>query len=115
MARSACVPPPPANRIAVIVMKTDAGPALCPFFGKCDGIWIVDTLTGATEFHANPQRTSAALCDLIVAARPGRLVCGFIGEPEKQRLCAAGIDVRLGPCVRTIQELVACFPALVAA
>ncbi len=115
MASSICLSHPPANRIAITVMKAEPSPALCPFFGKCDGILIIDANTGATEFCANPQRTPAALCDLIIAAGPDRLVCGFIGEAEKQKLHAARIDVRLGSCMCTVQELVSRFHDLAAA
>ncbi|SHK21780.1 Predicted Fe-Mo cluster-binding protein, NifX family [Roseomonas rosea] len=115
MAIVACVSPPSASRIAITVMKSEASPALCPFFGKCDGIWIVDTSTGVTEFRANPQRTPAALCDLILSANPGRLICSFIGDVEKRRLCSAGVDVRLGSCVNAIEELVASFQQLTVA
>lgn len=115
MASTVCLSHPSTGHIAITVMKSETGLMLCPFFGKCDGIWIVDVGTGATEFHANHQRTPAALCDLILFARPGRLICGFIGNIEKQRLCTAGIDVRLGSCVSAVEELVACFHELAAA
>jgi predicted Fe-Mo cluster-binding NifX family protein len=115
MASSIRVSHPSASRIAIAVMKSETSHALCPFFGKCDGIWIVDADSGATEFHANPQRTPAALCDLILSARPARLICGFIGDAEKRRLRAAGIDVRLGSCVSTVEDLVASFQDLAAA
>lgn len=115
MASTARVSQSPANRIAIIVMKSETSPVLCPFFSKCDGIWIVDTGTGATEFHANPQRTAAALCDLILSAGPGRLICSFISDAEKQRLRAAGIDVRLGSCVSAVEELVIGFHELATA
>lgn len=115
MASYACVLPSWASRIAVTVMKSEPDPMLCPFFGKCDGLWIVDTDTGATEFRANLERTPDALCDLIVSAGSGRLICSFIGEAEKRRLSATGIDVRLGSCASAIQELVASFHQLAAA
>lgn len=103
------------NRTAIVAMKPAAAPALCPFFAKCDGVWTIDVNTGIAEFHDNPQRTSAAMCDLILAIAPSRLVCGFIGANEKRRLSAAGIDVRLGSCARPIQDLVSGFEELAAA
>ncbi len=106
---------PRPSRIAITVMKSEPTPLLCPFFGKCDGILILDPGTGTPEFCANRQRTPAALCDLILAARPGRLICGFIGDAEKQRLRASGIDIRLGSCTCTIDHLVASFQDLAAA
>ncbi len=115
MASSICLSHAPATRIAITVMRSEPAPMLCPFFGKCDGLWIIDGDTGATEFHANPERTPAALCDLILAARPARVICGFIGDAEKQRLRAVGIDVRLGSCACSVEELVTSFDLLAAA
>ena len=103
------------NRIAIVVMKPAVSPALCAFFAKCDGVWTVDVGTGIVEFQENTQRTSAALCDLILAIGPGRLICGFIGENEKRRLTAAGIDIRLGSCACPLDDLVTGFEKLVAA
>lgn len=104
-----------SDRTAVIVAKLGTGPVLCPFFGKCDGVWTVEAGTGAVEFHANPQRTSDALCDLILAIHPARLICSFIGKREKRRLSGAGIDVRLASCAHPIEELVTGFEGLAAA
>lgn len=98
-----------ASRIAVSVMNFGAGPGPCPFFGKCDGIVVLDTATGAQEFHPNPLRTPKSLCDLILATGVDGLVCGFIAEPELSRLRSAGIDVRLCSGRFSIDELVGCF------
>ena len=103
------------TRIAITVARSGFRSTLCPFFGKCDGVLVFDSDTGAAEFHVNPARTAAAICDLIIAARPTRLICGFIGETEKRKLRTAGIDVRLGSCVRAVEELVASFHELAAA
>lgn len=86
-----------------------SGPAPCPFFGKCDGIVVIDTESGAREFHQNPPRTPATLCDLILASRVEGLVCGFIAAPEVARLRAAGIDVRVGSGSCSVDELAQCF------
>lgn len=115
MASSSSMPLPSFGRIAIIVTRSRAGPVLCPFFGKCDGVWTIESGTDAVEFHGNPKRTPDALCDLILAVRPTRLICSFIGKKEKQRLSDAGIDVRLGSCACPIDELVSGFEKLVAA
>lgn len=101
--------PHPASRIAVTVMDFGSGPTPCPFFGKCDGILVLDSDTGAREFHENPPRTPKTLCDVILASGADGLVCGFIAEPEIIRLRAAGIDVRLGSGKCSVEELAACF------
>jgi predicted Fe-Mo cluster-binding NifX family protein len=91
--------------IAVLVMGSDGATTLCPFFGKCDGILLVDRGDGSHAFVPNDQRTAEALCDLIHKSGADHLVCGFIGEAEKRKLSAAGIDVRLGSCACSIDEL----------
>jgi len=96
-------------RTAITVMNSSAEPMLSAFFGKCDGILIVDTAGAIREFYRNELRTPAALCDLILLTKPDRLVCGYVSEAEKQTLCDAGIDVRLGSCNHSINELSACF------
>jgi hypothetical protein len=102
-------------RTAVTIMHSGSGPALCPFFAKCDGIVVFDTVDGATIFYPNRKRTAEAMCDLLLKIRPNRLVCGFIASPERSKLCAAGIEVRLGSCARPVKELVGAFDALAVA
>lgn len=99
----------PPSRIAVTVMDFGSGPAPCPFFGKCYGIVVLDSMTGTREVRSNPSRTPESLCDLILASEVDGLVCGFIAEPEFLRLRAAGIDVRLGSGRRSVEELSECF------
>lgn len=98
-----------ASRIAVTVMDFGAGAAPCPFFGKCDGIVVIDSATGARELRRNPPRTPESLCELVLASNVHGLVCGFIAEPELGRLRAAGIDGRNGSCNCPAEELVANF------
>ena len=99
-------------RIAILVMASDEGPVLCPFFGKCDGFLVLDPLAPAAEFHCNKHRTADDLCDRIVRSGANAVVCGFIGKAEKRRLLAADIDVRLGSCTCSVDELVAGFANL---
>jgi predicted Fe-Mo cluster-binding NifX family protein len=95
--------------IAVLVMGSDGATTLCPFFGKCDGILLVDFDDGSRAFVPNERRTAEALCDAILKSGADQLVCGFISEPEKRKLRVAGIDVRLGSCTCSVDELAACF------
>jgi predicted Fe-Mo cluster-binding NifX family protein len=99
----------PLSRIAVTVMDFGSGPEPCPFFGKCDGIVVLDNVTRQREFHGNPTRTPKALCDVILGSGVEGLICGFIGGPETLRLRAAGIDVRLGSGGCSLDELATCF------
>jgi predicted Fe-Mo cluster-binding NifX family protein len=100
---------------AVTVMDGGSDPMLCPFFGKCDGLLLIDADSGRKKFLPNEHRTAVSFCQLVVKASPDRLICGFIGEPEKRNLQAAGIDVRLGSLTYSVDELVACFCDLPAA
>jgi hypothetical protein len=97
---------------AILVINSRSGPMLCPFFAKCDGVLMVDPTRKTEEFHRHDQSDEKSLCDLILALKPGALVCGFIGEAEKERLRAAGIDVRLGSCSCPVGELFAGFHSL---
>lgn len=98
--------------IAVTVVGSDRAMMLCPFFGKCDGVVIIDAEDGARTFYPNEPRTSATLCDVILGSGADQLICGFIGRAEKHRLRAAGIDVRLGSCTCSVDELAAGFADL---
>lgn len=97
------------SRTAVTVMNGGSKPVLCPFFGKCDGLLLFDGQSEPRKFLPNMHRTAEAVSQLILIAKPDRLICGFIGEPEKQKLRKACIDVRLGSLTYTVDELVACF------
>ncbi|MDN2565560.1 hypothetical protein N1F89_04945 [Aquibium sp. A9E412] len=103
------VPDVPPQRLAVTVMTAAAGPTLCPFFGKCEALLLVEGPGGPTRYVANEARTAAALCRLVVRLRVGGLVCGFIPEPARRRLTSAGVDVRLGTPTLSVDALIACF------
>lgn len=97
--------PDQAVRIALLVMGSHEASSPCPFFGKCDGFLLLDPAGQSAEFHHNELRTADTLCDLIVNSGANALICSFIGEAEKRRLLAAGIDVRLGSCACSVEEL----------
>ena len=109
MAVAASILPKDARRTALLVMQPSGAPSLCPFFGKCDGVLFIDPDTGSRDFRANTQRTTEAVCDLILRSGVDRLVLGFIGGPAAQKLRAAGVDVRLGSCACAVEDLVARF------
>lgn len=101
-------------RTAVLVMNSGATVLLCPFFDKCDCVLLIAE-DGSQELHARDRSARQSTCDLLLAIEPARVICGYIGEPDKQRLHAAGIDVRLGSCACPVDELIATFPSLPAA
>lgn len=106
---------PPVVYTAVTVMNSESGPALCPFFAKCDGVMVFNGAGSAEVFYPNRARTADSMCNLLLEIRPNRLVCGFIAAPERNRLRAAEIEVRLGSCVRSVAELVGGFDDLAVA
>jgi len=55
---------------------------------------------GTRSFHGKPSRSSEAVCELVLALKQEGLICGFIAEVARDCLAAAGIDVRIGSCVR---------------
>ncbi len=101
-----------SRRTALLVMKSDGEATLCPFFGKCDGLLLIDPDTDSQEFHANRDHTAETMCDVVLRSGVHRLVLGFIPGPMARKLRAAGVDVRLGSCVCAVEDLAACFDVL---
>lgn len=98
--------------IAVLVARTRWTTVLSPFFAKSDGLLVVDPCSHARAFRRSPERTSGAICELILASGPDRLVCGFIAGPDRDALCARGMDIRIGSCACSIDALVRDFDRL---
>lgn len=94
-----------AGRIALLVMNAHSVPVLSPFFNKCEGVLLVDTIGRSTEFHPRDRTGVRSVRDLLVQLKPKYLICGYVGEEEKRALQACGIDVRLGSCNCTVDEL----------
>lgn len=88
-------------------MDIDGQPTFCPFFGKCDGLLVINPQDGSREFFRNELRTAEALCELILKSGAHGVVCGFIGVAEKRTLGACGIELRLGSCAGGLDELAA--------
>ena len=101
-----------SRRTALLVMRSNGDTALCPFFGKCDGLLIVDPDSGLREFHANTEHSAETICDLILKAGVHRLVLGFIAGPAARKLRTAGVDMRLGSCACAVEDLALHFDVL---
>ena len=102
----------PVRSIAILVINARSEPVLCPFFRKCDGVLLVDRSGRQTQLHKPDISGDESVCDLVLRLKPDGLICGFVGDAEKERLNAAGIDVRLGSCSCPIDELYAEFDNL---
>jgi len=100
------------RRIAVLVARGRRKTTLSPFFAKCDGLLVIDPDVSAKEFRENTERTSAFMCELILASGITKLVCGFIAEPDRNRLSSSGVDIRIGSCARPVEALIREFDAL---
>ena len=88
-------------------MKVGADYRLCPFFGKCDGLLIVEPASAPVAFIPNTEHDSASLSRQIIKSKIKRLICGFVPQAECQRaLLQAGIDVRLASGAYAIPDLV---------
>ena len=96
-------------------MLVDGEMMLCPFFAKCDGVLVIEPEDGRCEFLAKTQRTTGAMCELILHTGARRLILGFLPGAAARRLRAAGIDIRLGSCACAVEQLAACFDDLPAA
>lgn len=92
-------------------MNAGRGLTPCPLFAKCDGVLLVEP-DRSRSYYPNTGGTARSLSELIRNVGADRLVCGYIGSAEKNLLLAVGIDVRLGSCACTIDELVASFSTL---
>lgn len=105
----------PAERtrwVALLVSRSRQRTILCPFFAKCDGLLLIDPHSPVREFRPNLERTSESTCELILSSGATKLVCGFIGGAERERLATSGIDIRVGSCARSVASLVRKFNAL---
>ncbi len=95
-----------------MVMNAGSTSLLCPFFVKCDGVLLINSADGSREFHPRDRSGAKSISDLLLELKARQLVCGFIDEPAKKKLRAAGVDVRLGSCSYPVDELVASFSKL---
>jgi hypothetical protein len=100
------------DRTALLVINLNLTPLLCPFFAKCDGALLINPANDSSEFYPHNGADAKSLCNLLLNLKPQRLICGFIAKPEKSRLRRHGIDVRLGSCSCSIDELVNSFTDL---
>ena len=112
MGEAALLSPTLAIKTAVLVIKSGFESLLCPFFDKCDGVLLINSVDGSKEFHPYDRSSAKPACELILKLQPRHLICGYISGHENDTLVAAGIDVRLGSCSCSVDELVSSFSTL---
>lgn len=112
MASTASTTPDRTNCIAVLVARHRRRFVLSPFFAKSDGLLVIDPVARRRRYRANAARTNEAICELILASGATRLICGFVGAPERDGLRAAGTDIRLASCAHSVADLVSAFETL---
>lgn len=112
MGQAAFLSPTLPIKIAVLVVRHSSKSLLCPFFDKCDGVVLFNSIDGSNKYFPCDHSTAKPAYDLILQLQPQQLICGFIGGPEREMLFAAGIDVRLGSCSCSVDELVSSFSTL---
>lgn len=105
-------PPPEMPRTGVLVVLRPQGPILSPFFVGCEGLVVFSSGNRVETYPVRAGRIEGDICDLIAQSGVRRLVCGFIGPPERQLLRSRGIDVRVGSCVESVAALAARFESL---
>jgi predicted Fe-Mo cluster-binding NifX family protein len=93
--------------IGLLVAFRDDEPMLCPFFARCDGLFVISPDGEGFIHRADPTGGSRSICNLIRQSGVDRLICGFIGASEKDELLALGIDVRIGSCRDSLTDLAA--------
>ena len=104
--------PVTSARTAIAVMRDGVDYVLCPFFGKCDGVLVIEPTKSTAEFVPNPKRDAESLSGLVAGSNAKRLICGYIPDTERERLSASGVDIRLGSCADAVDELLVAFPDL---
>lgn len=98
-------------KTAVTISSGAMSPTLAAFFAHCDAVLISDG-DGDERVITNQGRRGDDVCQIVLAQRAHRLICGFIPEDCKQRLREAGVDIRLGSCSQPVFDLIVNFGQL---
>ena len=98
--------------VAIVVTHSGGSFSLSPFFNRSDGLLLIDTGAGAREFRQRQGATGGDLAAMLMEIKPQKLICGFVRPPDEKRLRKSGVDVRLGSCARSIDDLTANFDRL---
>lgn len=92
-------------RVAFLLDRMDEAAGLSPFFSKARWLLVFDAAADTARWWRNRSGSADALCSHILDAAPAVLVCGWIDDVSLQTLRAAGVDVRVGPCIGSALSL----------
>jgi len=62
MGTAAIVLPTEVANTAVLVANTDFATLLCPFFGNCDDVLLINSADGTTNFHPEVRTRAESAC-----------------------------------------------------
>ncbi len=102
-------------RIALTVHHARPDAHLSPFFGKAQGLVVLDPALSERIYLPNAGWSADWVCATLLSSGVRRLICSYVDGRSMRRLGRAGIDVRLGPCSRPAESLVDRFRHLPAA
>ncbi len=96
-------------RVALTVHSSRPDAPLSPFFGKAQGLLVIDQQGSEQTFLPNLGWNADWVCATLFAHEIKRLICAYIDGKSARRLDRAGIDARLAPCSQPALGLVARF------
>lgn len=101
--------------VALTVHHARPDAPLSPFFGKAQGLVILDPALPERTYLPNAGWSADWVCVTLLASGVRQLICSYIDRRSMRRLGRANIDVRLAPCSRPAVSLVDQFQHLPAA
>lgn len=99
-------------KVAFVVHPARLDAPLSPFFGKAQGLVILDPALPERTYLPNEGWNADWVCVTLLANGVRQLICSYIDGRSMRRLDWAGIDVRLAPCSRPAVSLVDQFQRL---
>jgi predicted Fe-Mo cluster-binding NifX family protein len=99
-------------KVALTVHHNRLDAPLSPFFGKAQGLVILDPALPERTYLPNAGWSADWVCVTLLAHGVRHLICAYIDGRSMRRLERAGIDVRLAPCSRPAESLVDQFQSL---
>ncbi len=99
-------------RIALTVHHARPDAHLSPFFGKAQGLVVLDPALSERIYLPNAGWSADWVCATLLASGVRRLICSYVDGRSMRRLGRAGIDVRIAPCSQPAVSFVDQFQCL---